>query len=41
MVTELVEVLDGESRFRASDFNHGEEKILSVTLRPDFRRGVF
>jgi hypothetical protein len=33
--------LDGESRFKAPDFNRGEEKILSVTVTPDFRHGVF
>ncbi|MEH2319999.1 MAG: hypothetical protein V7K24_23485 [Nostoc sp.] len=31
--------LDRESKFRASDFNHGEEKILSVTVTPDLTAG--
>ncbi|MEG4121104.1 hypothetical protein QUA43_27010 [Microcoleus sp. N9_B4] len=32
---------DGESRFKAPDFNRGAEKILSVTLTPDLGHGVF
>jgi hypothetical protein len=31
--------LDGESRFKALDFNRGEEKILSVAVTPDFSQG--
>lgn len=31
--------LDRESKFRASDFNHGKEKILSVTVTPDLTAG--
>ena len=32
---------DGESRLKAPDFNLGAEKILSVTVTPDFWDGVF
>ncbi|AFZ09783.1 hypothetical protein Osc7112_5560 [Oscillatoria nigro-viridis PCC 7112] len=31
---------DGESRLKASDFNRGSQKILSVTVTPDLGHGV-
>ncbi|MCC5625927.1 hypothetical protein, partial [Nostoc sp. CHAB 5715] len=33
--------LDVQSRFKAPDFNRGEEKILSVIVTPDLIAGVF
>ena len=32
---------DGQSRLKAPDFNRGSQKILCVTVTPDFRHGVF